>query len=78
MSRGNPPDPRPQSEIDLGPAHDPIASFAAQLTARGIATADQFSQIDDEIDAAIDEAIAFAKGSPLPKPEDALLHVFAP
>ncbi len=76
-SRGNPPDPRPQSEIDLGPAHDPIASFAAQMTARGIATADQFGQIDDEIAVAVDEAIAFAKASPLPKPEDALLHVFA-
>ena len=77
-SRGNPPDPRPQSEIDLGPAHDPIATFAAQLTARGIATADQFRQINDETAAAVDEAIAFAKASPLPKPEDALLHVFAP
>ena len=77
-SRGNPPDPRPQSEIDLGPAHDPIASFAGQLTARGVATADQFRQIDDEVAAVVDEAVAFAKASPLPKPEDALLHVFAP
>jgi TPP-dependent pyruvate/acetoin dehydrogenase alpha subunit len=77
-SRENPPDPRPQSEIDLGPAHAPIASFAAQLTARGIATGDQFRQINDEITAAADEAIVFAKASPLPKPEDALLHVCAP
>ena len=38
----------------------------------------QFGQMDVEIAAAVDEAIAFAKASPLPKPEDALLHVFAP
>jgi pyruvate dehydrogenase E1 component alpha subunit len=76
--RGNPSDPRPESEIDQGPAHDPIANFVAQLTARRIATADQLGQMDDEIEAAVDEAIAFAKASPLPKPEDALLDVFAP
>ena len=35
-------------------------------------------QIEREIESAVEEAIAFAKDSPLPKPEDALLDVFAP
>jgi len=35
-------------------------------------------QIEEEIEVAVEEAIAFAKASPLPRPEDALLDVFAP
>ena len=31
-----------------------------------------------EVQEAVAEAIAFAKSSPLPKPEEALLDVFAP
>ena len=76
--RGNPPDPRPQEEIDLGPQHDPIASFAARLMEQGIATADALAEIDSELVGEVDGAIDFAKASPLPRPEDALLHVFAP
>ena len=33
---------------------------------------------DEEIAAAVESAIAFAKASPLPNPEDALTDVFAP
>lgn len=77
-ARGNPADPRPQEEIDLGPRHDPIASFAERLLEQGVASADTLQQIDIDVVAAVDEAIEFAKASPLPKPEDALSDVFAP
>ena len=76
--RGNPVDPRPQGEINLGPQHDPIASFGAILVEQGVATTASLQQIDEEIQAAVEEAVAFAKASPLPRPEDALLDVFAP
>lgn len=76
--RGNPPDPRPQAEIDMGPQHDPIRAFATQLLVQGIATTATLQQLDTEVEAAVEEAIAFAKASPLPRPEDALLDVFAP
>ena len=76
--RGNPVDPRPQEEINLGPQHDPIASFSAILAEQGVATTASLQQIDEEIQAAVEEAVAFAKASPLPRPEDALLDVFAP
>ena len=33
---------------------------------------------DAEVRAAVEEAVAFAQASPLPRPEDALLDVFAP
>jgi TPP-dependent pyruvate/acetoin dehydrogenase alpha subunit len=76
--RGNPSDPRPRDEITLALQHDPIASFGAQLRAQGVATAARLQQIDAEVRAAVEEAVAFAQASPLPRPEDALLDVFAP
>ncbi len=76
--QGNPGDPRPQDEIELGPQHDPIASFATKLTEQGVATTAILQQIDAEVAEAVENAVAFARTSPLPKPEDALLHVFAP
>jgi pyruvate dehydrogenase E1 component alpha subunit len=76
--RGNPADPRPQMEIDRGRQHDPIAALAAILGDRGMAAAALLEQIDREVQEAVAEAIAFAKSSPLPRPEEALLDVFAP
>ena len=43
-SRGNPPDPRPQSEIDLSQSHDPISGFADRLVEQGIATLGDLDQ----------------------------------
>lgn len=77
-ARGNPADPRPREEIEMGPQHDPIASFATRLLEQGVATTATLQQIDREVAVAVAEAIAFAKASPLPRPEDALLDVFAP
>src|SRR5919109_3065186 len=76
--RGNPPDSRPREEVDLGPQHDPLGSFATRLIKQAGVTSATLRQIDQEVEAAVQEAIAFAKASPLPRPEDALLDVFAP
>jgi TPP-dependent pyruvate/acetoin dehydrogenase alpha subunit len=76
--RGNPADPRPREEIEMGPQHDPVGSFAAWLIDRGVATAIALQQIEREVEAAVEDAVAFAETSPLPRPEDALLDVFAP
>lgn len=76
--RGNPPDPRPREEVERAHQHDPIASLGSKLLEQHIATAATLQQIDKEVEAAVEEAIAFAKASPLPRPEDALLDVFAP
>lgn len=75
--RGNPPDPRPQEEIEMALGHDPVASFGSRLVEQGVATASTLRQMDEEAQAAVEEALSFAKDSPLPRPEDALLDVFA-
>lgn len=76
--RGNPTaDPRPRDAIEQAQQHDPIALFHSKLQEQGVGTAAELAQIEAEVRAAIEEAITFAKASPLPKPEDALLDVFA-
>jgi pyruvate dehydrogenase E1 component alpha subunit len=75
--RGNPEDPRPGEAKELGPLNDPIAEFARRLTEQGMVTSAVLQQIHQEVESAVDEAIEFAKNSPLPQPEDALKDVFA-
>ncbi|MGE3536949.1 MAG: thiamine pyrophosphate-dependent dehydrogenase E1 component subunit alpha [Candidatus Tectimicrobiota bacterium] len=75
--RGNPADPRPREAVEQARQHDPIARFQQTLQARGLATATALAQIESEVRSSIEEAIAFAKASPLPRPEDALTDVFA-
>jgi len=76
--RGNPADPRPREAVDTAQQHDPITTFGAKLQEDGVATAATLQQITQEVECAVAEAITFAKASPLPQPEDALLDVFAP
>ncbi|HIM37802.1 MAG TPA: thiamine pyrophosphate-dependent dehydrogenase E1 component subunit alpha [Dehalococcoidia bacterium] len=76
--KGNPDDPRPQEARDSGPQHDPIAEFARRLTEQGLMSPSLLQQVHQEVEDLISEAVEFAKSSPLPKPEDALLDVFAP
>jgi pyruvate dehydrogenase E1 component alpha subunit len=76
--RGNPTDPRPREAVEAAQQHDPITLFSAKLQEQGVATAATLARIDRDVSEAIEAAVAFAKASPLPKPEDALLDVFAP
>ena len=56
---------------------DPIPRYAAALVESGDLTEQQIQEITDAADAEVDAAIQFAVDSPIPAPEDALLHVFA-
>lgn len=55
---------------------DPIPRLAQQLIAAGLATEAALAEIEQQVLAAIDDAVAFAEASPSPQPEDALRHVF--
>ena len=62
----------------MGVCFDQIFNQAAKLQEQGIATVATLAQIERDVREAIEAAVAFAKASPLPKPEDALQDVFAP
>jgi pyruvate dehydrogenase E1 component alpha subunit len=58
-------------------AKDPIARLRNALVSDKILTEDQAGEIVKQVREAVEEAAAFAKEQPVPKPEDGLLNVFA-
>ena len=74
------PDHRPREEVALwmSDARDPIARLVAHLKRQqGQLTDDEWKEMDREILARIESAVAFARASPFPKPEAATEDVFA-
>ena len=72
---GDPQKYRDPEEVALGLKGDPIVRIDERLRASGV-DPDQLAQDTADIDAELDEAVAFARESDLPKPEDALDHVY--
>jgi len=56
---------------------DALSTYGGRLIEEGVMTAEEQEAVGAEMHALVDEAIAFARTSPEPNPEDALLHVFA-
>jgi pyruvate dehydrogenase E1 component alpha subunit len=67
---------RAQAELDAWMARDPVAALAQALEARGVLPATERAAIDAQIDAAIDDAVTFAKASPFPDLSELERHVY--
>lgn len=68
---------RAQEELDAWVQRCPLQRFRVRLTEAGLASADDFARIDDEIAQIIADALDFARKSPEPDPATALLHSWA-
>ena len=68
---------RPEGEKDALFEKDPIPAMRATLLGDGQFTAQELDDLEASAQAAVDEAISFARESADPKPEDALTAVFA-
>ncbi len=66
-----------RTDLETVDDRDPIPRYAAALVESGDLTDEQIQQIASAADAEVDAAVQFALNSPVPEPEDALLHVFA-
>lgn len=55
---------------------DPVKRCREFIIHNGLATVDQIAEIEKKILERIENAVAYAKNSPDPKPEDALTHVY--
>jgi pyruvate dehydrogenase E1 component alpha subunit len=75
-SRSDPRTYRSKEEEALWETKDPIARLGERLKASGLATDEMLADIEREVTALIDDAVAFAEESPPPEPEDTLKHVF--
>ena len=55
---------------------DPIDKIEKQIMDKGIITEKDIKAYHDKVQKMVDDAVEFAKNSPHPKPEDALLYVY--
>jgi pyruvate dehydrogenase E1 component alpha subunit len=68
---------KPAGEEDEWRKKDPIPRLEERLIGQGIFTKAEAARIQAEITAEIEDAVTFARQSPFPAPDEALLHVFA-
>jgi TPP-dependent pyruvate/acetoin dehydrogenase alpha subunit len=68
---------RPQEEMDLWRARDPIPHYRAHLVATEVATDEELDAIERREAESIDSALEFARESPLPTEGAALEDLFA-
>ena len=64
-------------ELAKAEANDPIPAYEAKLVADGVLDQASIAATKTEASAEVEAAIAFAKSSPEPLPNDVYLHVFA-
>ncbi|MYB45042.1 MAG: thiamine pyrophosphate-dependent dehydrogenase E1 component subunit alpha [Acidimicrobiia bacterium] len=69
---------RTEEEVESWKARDPVTCFRDLLQAEAGVTAAELDSIDAEEQEAVRKAVDFAEASPLPSPDEALDHVFAP
>jgi TPP-dependent pyruvate/acetoin dehydrogenase alpha subunit len=72
------PEARPEEEVERWKALCPVKRFRERLLSEGIAGEDELNRIDEGVREEVEEAIRFAEECPLPPPEEALKHVYAP
>ncbi len=65
---------RPEAEIEEWRKRDALVTYPAWLREQGICDP---ARVDEEVEALLDEAVAFARQSPLPAPEEALDGMYA-
>ena len=75
-SRSDPRTYRSKEEEAEWAKRDPIKRLARRLLEGGQATEAWLEQVEQEVVAEIDDAVAFAEDSPYPRPEEALTSVF--
>ena len=69
---------RTEEEIESWKGRDPLARFRARVLAETSIEASVLDEIDGRERDRVEAAVEFAEASPLPAPEEAFDHVFAP
>lgn len=67
---------RTKEEIDQWRARDPIPAFRQELMRRGILSQDAVARIEEECQAALEEAVRYAEGCPEPEIQEALEDLY--
>ena len=75
-SIADPANHRPEKEVEYWKSQDPIPRFRDLLIAEGMASDEDFDQIDSAVDEEVVAAAQFAETSPFPEPEELHSHVY--
>ena len=73
---GDPAAYRPKEEVEYWKGRCPIKKLKKDLMAEGVPE-EEFDAMDESVEKEIQELVQYALDSPLPKPEDAMKHVYA-
>ncbi len=76
-SLADPDELRSPEEKEFWAERDPITKFANYLTSNNLATSEKLKEIDNQIQAQINEAVEFAESSPEPDPSELRRYIFA-
>jgi len=68
---------RSEDEYEAWKQRDPVALYRNRLIKEGVADAQELDALADELNTILDEAVAFAKSSPFPNPDQASENVYA-
>jgi len=74
---GDPQKYRTVEEIEIRRQKDPIEHFGRMLAQKKYLTEKHASQIREEVQAELEEALAFAESSPFPEPDDAMADLYS-
>lgn len=74
---GEPDTYRPSEEVAAWKEREPLAPYRAKLIEQGVISEGEADAIEDEVVQELDEAVEFARQSPLPEPETALEDLWA-
>jgi len=76
-SLADPDELRAQQEKEFWAQRDPIKRLAAHLIEHNLASADDLSTIEKDIDAEVADCVEFALAAPEPKPEELTRYIWA-
>ena len=76
-SLADPDELREPAEKEFWGQRDPIKKFASYLVEQGLATAEELKEINNKVQATVNEAVKFAEESPEPSPSELKRYIFA-
>jgi TPP-dependent pyruvate/acetoin dehydrogenase alpha subunit len=69
--------PRPPDEVASWKARDPLVLFRDQLVVRAVMSERELADLEHEVDEEIDRAVAFARDSEFPAPDEAFTDLYS-
>jgi pyruvate dehydrogenase E1 component alpha subunit len=74
---GDPLNYRDRAEVERWRRHDPIERLRRALVERGVLSAAEADALDQQVQAAVEDAVAFAKSSPEPSVDQLMTDIYA-